>query len=190
MPPETALPGLGYARHYNRHRPHQARGKLPPPRSGAPRAGHRPDHSPAPTNPSTWRRCQRVQIPSLTSCDEFPNGTGCWSNASADATATAGSVPLRTNRRTPADGNLGVLAPDLGVPPARTQDGCGWLSGDYGDGLSKRDRPFPTTRADDLRNASTTDRSRGDSPCPSSAPAPPRKQMFLVCVLAIQMFRL
>src|SRR4051812_7866829 len=27
---ETALPGLGYARHYNRHRPHQARGKLPP----------------------------------------------------------------------------------------------------------------------------------------------------------------
>jgi hypothetical protein len=40
-----------YARHYNHHRPHQARGNTPPSRRPrAPSARDRPDHSPTPTN--------------------------------------------------------------------------------------------------------------------------------------------
>jgi len=65
-----------YARHYNRHRPHQARRQRPPLAPAAPGARDRPDHSPTPTNPSSRRRHQQVQICSLTSSDEFPNGTG------------------------------------------------------------------------------------------------------------------
>ncbi|WSE01437.1 transposase [Streptomyces sp. NBC_01474] len=65
-----------YARHYNGHRPHQARLQLPPlaqehPAPMVAPSAHRVLH------PNARRRDQRVQICRLTRGDEFPNGARC-----------------------------------------------------------------------------------------------------------------
>ena len=58
-------------------------------------ASVRPDHSPTSTNPSASRRRQRIQTRSLTSSDEFPNGTGCAS-LSLYAVLRTPQTPLAT----------------------------------------------------------------------------------------------
>ena len=87
-----------YARHYNRHRPHQARGQRPP-------LAHK---HPAPVTNLTahrllrtrvlGRRHQRVEICSLTSSDEFPNGTGFRCPSIAKPVDVGEPLPTRLTR--------------------------------------------------------------------------------------------
>ncbi|MGW7756981.1 integrase core domain-containing protein [Streptomyces violaceusniger] len=88
-----------YVHHYNRHRPHQARAQLPPlthehPKPMSAPTAHRLLHT-----PNTRRRDQRVQIPCLTSSDEFPNGTAIYASSSVSTRNTK----THTGRTDPSD---------------------------------------------------------------------------------------
>ncbi|MER5843808.1 MULTISPECIES: transposase [Streptomyces] len=91
-----------YARHCDRHRPHRARGRLPPLRSiRRPPPGYR---SSALTRTRARPRRQRVPICGMTGSDGFPNGPGSERQVrlrvavSSSARAGPGGVPSPNGR--------------------------------------------------------------------------------------------
>ncbi|MEU1599269.1 integrase core domain-containing protein [Streptomyces sp. NPDC005708] len=97
-----------YQQHYNGHRPHRARNRLPPGAHVAARHRTQPRHAQTHPHARSWRRHQRVQIHSLTCSDDFPSP-----HRFARGPARGRSCAVRPVRRRPDCGTVRTCSGDV-----------------------------------------------------------------------------